>query len=162
MSHSFSRTPTLPTYLLADISCCHGFSEKDHQPLSRSVLRGLRNTSTWHYAHVPTTICTRVYNGDSQILSSSKHSYCRWYKLRPWPLRKRPSAIVLLQSRGSERYPNLALFTYQNSDIPEYTMTLLKYEADLSIYIADDISWGNGLSENGLQPSCRSSLGGLR
>ena len=65
------------------------------------------------------------------------------------------SAIVLQQSRCIRDTPT------QNSDIPGYTRTVLKYLAALSINNACGISWGHGLVGNDHQPSWRSCLGGL-
>ena len=59
-----------------------------------------------------------LYNAGTPILSSPNHSHCRWYKSRSWALRKRASAILPQQSGGSQRYTNLALHSYQKSDIP--------------------------------------------
>ena len=47
--------------------------------------------------------------------------------------KKRPSATEV------SKMPNYALFLSHNSGIPEYTMTVLKQEASLSIHIADAI-----------------------
>ena len=49
-----------------------------------------------------------------------------------------------------------------NANLSEYTMKVLKYYAVLSIDIAGDISWGDGLSGNDHQQSCCSGLGGLK
>ena len=74
---------------------------------------------------------------------------------------KGPWAIVPQWSNWSQRYPNLAMFTSQNSGIPEYTMRY-SYTKQSSVYIACDISWGHGLSVNDHQTSCHSSQSSLR
>ena len=84
------------------------------------------------------------YKWRFQIPSSPKYSYCKWYKLRPWPRRKLPSAIVPHWSRESQRDPNLLLFTSNNSDIPEYTLTWLKYWVIISMHITGGFSRSPG------------------
>ena len=89
--------------------------------------RGSQGYPQLGIVHVSKQRYTRVYNDVTQILSSLKHSYLRWYNLRPWPLRKLPSAIGPQRCRESKRYLNLALCTSHNADIPEYIMAVLKY-----------------------------------
>ena len=119
------------------ISCCilhyfcmwnvelviHGLSERGHKPSCRSGVEGLRDTPSWHSSRPRLTIYPSI-NGGIQILSSPKHSYCN-YKLKPWPRKKLPSAIVPHWSRVSRSDPNLSLFTSHNSDMPEYTVKWL-------------------------------------
>ena len=61
---------------------------------------------TWQCSRQRIEIYSMVQWQYSYMIYSPKHWYCRWYELRSWPLKKRPTTITQLWCTGSSRCPS--------------------------------------------------------